>query len=244
MNTYETSDYQPIATGDKFKEAKILLVDDEQDVLDILRYNLEKEGYSVYTCNNGASAIEMAKELKPRLIVLDVMMPYLDGIETCIKLRKNPETERSMIAFLSARSEEYTKIACLEAGADYFINKPIKPRLLLSHVRALLRRYFLLNEAEVNRIIKVNDVILNLETYQCQVKDRIIELTKKEFELLHLFMKNPQKVLTREEIFRKVWGNDVVVGKRTIDVHISRLREKIGKTCIIAVKKVGYRFSS
>ncbi len=225
-----------------FADAKILLVDDEQDILDILSYNLKKEGYQVHTCMNGIQATQQAKIIKPQVIILDIMMPEMDGVEACKNLKEIPELRDSMIAFLTARSEEYSEIACLEAGADDFIRKPVRPRLFLTHVKALLRRYYLSTTPETPQIIKVGDLTVNPETYKVQRNNKDIYLTKKEFSLLSLLISKPQKVFLRNEIYSKVWGYDILVGERTIDVHISKLREKIGKDYIITIKKVGYKF--
>lgn len=225
------------------QDVVILVVDDESDITDILSYNLKKEGFNVHTCNNGLDAINKAKQLMPQLIVLDIMMPEMDGVEACKRIKAIPDLKNIMIAFLTARSEEYTEIACLEAGADDFIKKPLRPRLFISHVKALLRRYFLLNEIEKTTIIEVGDILINLETFQVLKEKQELVLTKKEFELLHLLMSKPGKVFLRDEIFGKVWGYEIIVGDRTIDVHISKLRDKLGKDYISTVKGVGYRFA-
>lgn len=222
-------------------EQKILLVDDEQDILEFLSYNLKKEGYSVFTANNGKEAITIAKKVTPDLIILDVMMPDMDGIETCRGLREIPELKNVMIAFLTARSEDYSQIAGFDVGADDYINKPIKPRVLISRIKALLRRA---TGTESNKIDKVDTggIKIDRERYVIEKNGVEINLPKKEFELLALLASKPGKVFTREVILDLVWGGDVVVGDRTIDVHIRKLREKIGEDFIKTIKGIGYKF--
>lgn len=222
-------------------EQKILLVDDEQDILEFLSYNLKKEGYSVFTANNGKEAITIAKKVTPDLIILDVMMPDMDGIETCRGLREIPELKNVMIAFLTARNEDYSQIAGFDVGADDYINKPIKPRVLISRIKALLRRA---PGTEVNKIDKVDTggIKIDRERYVIEKNGVEINLPKKEFELLALLASKPGKVFTREVILDLVWGGDVVVGDRTIDVHIRKLREKIGEDFIKTIKGIGYKF--
>jgi len=222
--------------------SKVLLVDDEQDILDMLGYNLSKEGFEVFYAKNGKIAIEKAKEIKPEIIVLDIMMPEMDGVEACKKIKEVPDLQSTMVAFLTARSEEYTEIACLEAGADDFIKKPVRPRLFLTHIKALLRRYLLVNDVEQGRTIRLGNINLNVDTFQLFISGKEVYLTKKEFDVLHLLMKKPNKVFLRNDIYSHVWGEEVMVGERTIDVHVSKLREKIGAQHILTVKKVGYRF--
>jgi two-component system alkaline phosphatase synthesis response regulator PhoP len=224
-------------------DVSILIADDETDIVDILSYNLSKEGYNVYSSYNGIEAVKKAEEILPQLIVLDIMMPEMNGVEACKKIKASPALQNSMIAFLTARSEEYTEIACLEAGGDDFIKKPLRPRLFLSHVKALLRRYYLLNDQEKEVVLTHGDIELNLDNFQVLRSGEELVLTKKEFDLLHLLMSKPGKVFLRDEIFSKVWGYEIIVGDRTIDVHISKLREKIGKDLISTVKGVGYKFS-
>lgn len=224
-------------------DVSILIADDETDIVDILSYNLSKEGYNVYPSYNGIEAVKKAEEILPQLIVLDIMMPEMDGVEACKRIKSSPALQNSMIAFLTARSEEYTEIACLEAGGDDFIKKPLRPRLFLSHVKALLRRYYLLNDNEKEVILTHGDIELNLDNFQVTRAGEELILTKKEFDLLHLLMSKPGKVFLRDEIFSKVWGYEIIVGDRTIDVHISKLRDKIGKDLISTVKGVGYKFS-
>ncbi|MDP1747112.1 MAG: response regulator transcription factor [Bacteroidota bacterium] len=222
-------------------EQKILLVDDEQDILEFLSYNLKKEGYSVFTANNGKEAITIAKKVTPDLIILDVMMPDMDGIETCRGLREIPELKNVMIAFLTARNEDYSQIAGFDVGADDYINKPIKPRVLVSRIKALLRRA---TGTESNKIDKVDTggIKIDRERYVIEKNGVEINLPKKEFELLALLASKPGKVFTREVILDLVWGGDVVVGDRTIDVHIRKLREKIGEDFIKTIKGIGYKF--
>ncbi|MES2138957.1 MAG: response regulator transcription factor [Bacteroidota bacterium] len=222
-------------------EQKILLVDDEQDILEFLSYNLKKEGYSVFIANNGKEAITVAKKVTPDLIILDVMMPDMDGIETCRGLREIPELKNVMIAFLTARNEDYSQIAGFDVGADDYINKPIKPRVLISRIKALLRRG---TGTESNKTDKVDTggIKIDRERYVIEKNGVEINLPKKEFELLALLASKPGKVFTREVILDLVWGGDVVVGDRTIDVHIRKLREKIGEDFIKTIKGIGYKF--
>ncbi len=226
----------------KNSDYKILLVDDEPDILEFMGYNLRKEEYQVFTENNGLSAIEAAKKILPHLIILDVMMPGMDGMETCHELKKIPQLANSIIIFLTARSEDYSQMAGFEAGADDYVAKPVKPALLISRVKALLRRYSANVEAEETNTLEVGSIIIDNERYVVIKSDQEIVLPKKEFELLNLLASKPNKVFTREEIFSKVWGNNVVVGDRTIDVHVRKLREKIGIELIKTVKGVGYKF--
>ncbi len=221
---------------------KILLVDDEKDILEFLGYNLKKEGFRVFTARNGKDGIRIAKEENPQLIILDVMMPVMDGIETCNEIREIPELASTIVVFLTARGEDYSQIAGFEAGADDYITKPVKPKVLVSRIKALLRRY---KEPESQPvIIELKDFTINREKYLILKDDGEISLPKKEFELLVLLASKPDKVFTREEIFAKVWGNDVIVGDRTIDVHIRKIRAKLGLTSIKTVKGVGYKFES
>lgn len=223
---------------------KILIVDDEPDVLEFLEYNLKKAGYSVYSTQKGRDAIEKAKELKPHLILLDVMMPEMDGIEACEEMRRNKNLQHTIIAFLTARGEDYSQIAGFEAGGDDYITKPVKPKVLISRIKALLKRHR--EKAETgwgeDLIIKTADLTIDKEKYQVTKGDKELILPRKEFELLLLLISKPDKVFTREEIFSRVWGEDVVVGDRTIDVHIRKLREKIGDEHIKTVKGVGYKY--
>jgi len=224
----------------KKKDIKILLVDDEPDILEIVDYNLSAEGYQVITAENGLEAVKMAKKEKPQLIILDVMMPEMDGIEACEQIRRLPDLGDTIIAFLTARGEDYSQMAGFDAGADDYITKPIKPKVLVSKVKALLRR--LKEEDSATGVLKIGDLIINREEYKISLKGNEIILPRKEFELLSLLATKPGKVFKREEILDKVWGNEVVVGGRTIDVHIRKLREKIGDKSFKTVKGVGYKF--
>ncbi|WP_299398591.1 response regulator transcription factor [uncultured Gelidibacter sp.] len=224
----------------KNKDIKILLVDDEPDILEIIGYNLSAEGYQIITAENGVQAVKRAKKERPQLIILDVMMPEMDGIEACEQIRKIPELSNTIITFLTARSEDYSQMAGFDVGADDYITKPIKPKVLTSKVKALLRR---IKEEETSEaILKIGKLIINREEYKISNKGEEIILPRKEFELLSLLATKPNKVFKREEILEKVWGNEVVVGGRTIDVHIRKLREKIGDDCFKTVKGVGYKF--
>ena len=225
---------------------RILLVDDENDILEFLSYNLKNEGFEVLTCNDGQAALNIIDDFMPHLIVLDVMMPGMDGIETCEQIRLNPKFNKILITFLTARSEDYSQVAGLEAGADDYINKPIKPKVLVSRVKALLRR----KGSEVIQIdnnpglIEISDLKIDRESYQVTLDHDDILLPRKEFEILYLLASKPGKVYNREEIFDKIWGDDVVVGGRTIDVHIRKLRKKLGRDYIVTVKGIGYKFNS
>lgn len=224
----------------KKKDILILLVDDEPDILEIVGYNLSSEGYQVITADNGSDGVKLAKKHKPHLIILDVMMPEMDGIEACELIRKIPELEDTIIAFLTARGEDYSQMAGFEAGADDYITKPIKPKVLVSKVKALLRRYR--ENEKSSSIVNLGDITINREEYKISQGDEEMALPRKEFELLSLLASKPGKVFKREDILDKVWGNDIVVGGRTIDVHIRKLREKIGDEKIKTVKGVGYKF--
>lgn len=224
----------------KKKDIKILLVDDEPDILEIIGYNLSAEGYQIFTAENGVEAIEVAKKQIPHLIILDVMMPEMDGIEACEKMRNIPELSETMITFLTARGEDYSQVAGFEAGADDYITKPIKPKVLVSKVKALLRRFKEPEKVETN--IKLGNLVINREEYKIMKGKEEIILPRKEFELLALLASKPGKVFKREDILDAVWGNEVVVGGRTIDVHIRKLREKIGDDRFKTVKGVGYKF--
>src|SRR5690606_21684050 len=212
----------------KKRDIKILLVDDEPDILEIVGYNLSSEGYQVLTAKNGIDAIAKAKKELPHLIILDVMMPEMDGIEACEKIRKLPELNNAIITFLTARGEDYSQVAGFDAGADDYITKPIKPKLLVSKVKALLRRFKEEEKTEEDSIVKVGNIIINRDEYKIVKGNEEIILPRKEFELLSLLASRPGKVFKREDILDKVWGNEVIVGGRTIDVHIRKLREKIG----------------
>jgi two-component system alkaline phosphatase synthesis response regulator PhoP len=223
----------------KKKEIKILLVDDEQDILEIVGYNLAQEGYQIVTAVNGKEAVQKAKKELPHLIIMDVMMPEMDGMEACEHIRKMPELSNVIVAFLTARSEDYSQVAGFEAGADDYIAKPIKPKVLVSKVKALLRR---LKEDEAKSdVLTVGNIEVNREEYKIIQGGKEIVLPRKEFELFYLLASKPGKVFKREEILDKVWGNEVVVGGRTIDVHIRKLREKIGDDLFKTIKGVGYK---
>ena len=216
---------------------KVLLIDDEPDILEILSYHLEKEGFLIKTAKNGVEGLEVARDFNPDLIVVDLMMPEMDGIETCMQIREDINLKNTLVALLTARSEDYSQIAGFESGADDYITKPIKPRVLVSRIKALLRRKEVKNTTE-----KVSDELsIDIEKYVAIVKGEEKLLPKKEFELLALLFSKPGKVFTREVILNKVWGDDIVVGDRTIDVHIRKLREKIGDSYIKTVKGVGYK---
>lgn len=222
------------------KKEKILLVDDEADILEIVGYNLKKEGYTVFTADNGKTAINVAIEEKPDLIILDVMMPEMDGMETCYQMRNIPSLKNTLITFLSARGEDYSQIAGFDAGADDYITKPVKPRVLVSKVKAILRRKGSTEQAMKD--IEAGGISIDRERYVIKQNDAEINLPKKEFELLSLLMSKPGKVYTREVIMNQIWGGEVVVGDRTIDVHIRKLREKLGEELIKTIKGVGYKF--
>ncbi|MFT7065684.1 MAG: two-component system alkaline phosphatase synthesis response regulator PhoP [Sediminicola sp.] len=222
-------------------EIRILLVDDEPDILEIVGYNLSAEGYEIFTASNGVEAVSRAKKKKPHLIIMDVMMPEMDGIEACGIIRNTQGLENTIITFLTARGEDYSQVAGFDAGADDYITKPIKPKVLVSKVKSLLRR--LKDEAEDSEdITRVGSIVINREEYKIVNKGVEIILPRKEFELLALLASKPSKVFKREVILDKVWGNEVVVGGRTIDVHIRKLREKIGEEHFKTVKGVGYKF--
>ncbi|MCD4835121.1 MAG: response regulator transcription factor [Bacteroidales bacterium] len=226
------------------KDFRILLVDDEPDILEFLSYNINKEGYEVHTAQNGKEAIEKAKKINPHLILLDVMMPEMDGIETCEILRQNKNFKNTIIAFLTARGEDYSQIAGFDAGGDDYITKPVKPKVIVSRIKALLKRFKDVNEDEKgeNLIIKQSNLIIDREKYIVIKDGEELILPKKEFELLVLLITKPDRVFTRDEIFSAVWGDNIIVGDRTIDVHIRKLREKIGEGHIKTIKGVGYKF--
>tara|TARA_B110000914_G_scaffold225196_1_gene245174 strand:- start:216 stop:902 length:687 start_codon:yes stop_codon:yes gene_type:complete len=219
---------------------KILLVDDEPDVLEVLSYNLSKIGYQIFTASDGSKAIDKAIEIKPQLIIMDVMMPNMDGIEACEIIRKNPEHNNTTIMFLTARGEDYSQVAAFDAGADDYVTKPIKPKILMSKVKSLLRRLVNLDLNE--EPIQIGNLLIDRETYNVTYNNKLISLPRKEFELLFLLASKPEKVIKREKIMEKVWGLDVIVGDRTIDVHIRKLREKFGDDYIKTIKGVGYKF--
>lgn len=220
---------------------KILIVDDEPDILDFLSYNLHREGFDVVTAASGKQALEMALKTHPQLIILDIMMPEMDGVEVCRRLRANPDFDKTPITFLTARDEDISQINALDVGGDDYITKPIKPQVFISRIKALLRR----NKTEVienEHLIKIADLEIDKEKMRVLRGTEIIDLPRKEFELLLLLVSKPGKVFTREEIYNKIWGSDVIVGDRTIDVHIRKLREKIGVENIKTFKGIGYKF--
>ena len=219
---------------------KILVVDDEEDILEFLSYNLRAEGYDVIVADNGILAIELAKQEQPSLIILDVQMPDMDGITTCEKIREIPSLKETVVTFLTARSEDYSQIAGFEAGADDYITKPIRPKVLVSRVKALLKRRGVTKDTKA--IIELGDIVIDKEKHLTTYKGQEVIFAKKEFKLLKLLISKPGKVFTREEILDKVWGTDIVVGDRTIDVHIRKLREKLADHYIKTVKGVGYKF--
>jgi two-component system alkaline phosphatase synthesis response regulator PhoP len=227
----------------KKTEIKILLVDDDIDILEVISYNLIQEGYQVITAENGKEALKQAKKHLPHLIIMDVMMPEMDGIEACEQIRKIPELQNVLLTFLTARNEDYSQVAGFEAGADDYINKPIKPKVFISKIKSLLRR-LKNNETTTDNssTLTVGDIEINRETYLITKGEEEIVLPRKEFELFYLLASKPGKVFKRDDILEKVWGNDVVVGGRTIDVHIRKLREKIGDDYFKTIKGVGYKF--
>jgi len=221
-------------------QTKILVIDDEEDVLNFITYNLRKEGYQVQTAENGKEGMETAMDFRPDLILLDVMMPDLDGIEVCRQLREKPEFDQTMIAFLTARGEDYTQVAALDHGGYDFIVKPIKPTVLLSRLMALLRRNKRFGD-DSNHTLEVGGLVLDQEKFTVALEGRMIELAKKEFQILELLMSSPGKVFSRQEIFRKIWDSEIIVGERTIDVHVRRIREKVGDDYIKTLKGIGYK---
>ncbi len=219
---------------------KILIADDEKDLVELLEYNLSKEGYEMYHAYDGKKALDVAKEVNPDLIILDIMMPEYDGVEVCEILRSMPQFQNTLIVFLTARSEDFTQIVCYENGGDDYIVKPIKPKVLISRIKAIFRRN-MGSVAEDRETITIGDIKVNLEEFQVYKEEEKVALAKKEFELLVLLISKPGKLFTREEIFNKIWGSDQFIGDRTIDVHIRKLREKIGNSFIKTVKGMGYK---
>lgn len=224
----------------KKEDIKILLVDDEPDILEIIRFNLDKEGYQVSMASNGIEALEVAKKFLPHLIILDVMMPELDGIETCERLRQDDRFQETIVMFLTARGEDYSYVAAFDAGADDYVTKPVKPKVLVSKVKGLLRRFK--KKEATSSLLEFKNLIIDREAYKVLLKGKELSIPRKEFELLHLLASKPGKVFKREKIMDNVWGSDVVVGDRTIDVHIRKLREKIGDNFFKTIKGVGYKF--
>jgi len=224
----------------KKENTKILLVDDEPDIVEIIRFNLEKEGYQVSTACNGQEAIDVAEKVNPHLIILDIMMPVLDGIEACERLRQNPKFSDTVIMFLTARGEDYSYVAAFDAGADDYTTKPVKPKVLVSKVKGLLRRF---KDKETDQTkLEFKNLIIDRDEYKIIFHDKEFTIPRKEFELFFLLASKPGKVFKREKIMEKIWGSDVVVGDRTIDVHIRKLREKIGDQYFKTIKGVGYTF--
>lgn len=224
---------------------KILLVDDEPDIIEFLSYNLKKEGYQIFTAKEGKQALNKAQQIIPHLILLDIMMPEMDGIETCEQIRSIASLNNTLIAFLTARGEDYSQIAGFNAGADDYISKPIKPKVLISRIKALLKRhndYKLDSQNNNEEIVKKGNILIDKNNYRVTVNDEPVNLTRKEFDILLLLISKQDKVFSRDEIFSSVWGENVVVGDRTIDVHIKKLREKIGDEHIITFKGFGYKF--
>jgi two-component system, OmpR family, alkaline phosphatase synthesis response regulator PhoP len=224
------------------QKTKVLIVDDEPDIIEILSYNLQKEGYEVATADDGIKAVKIASKFNPDLILLDIMMPHQDGVETCRQIREIPELKNTYIIFLTARSEEYSEVAAFDVGADDYITKPIKPRALMSRIAALMRREF--KKEQENIQIKIKDLIIDKTSYNIDKNGEIIVLPKKEFELLYFLAKNPNMVFSRDELLLNIWGSDVYVLARTVDVHIRKVREKIGEDYITTVKGVGYKFEN
>lgn len=220
---------------------RILVVDDEQDILELLQYNLSKEGFEVRTVNDARQAVAEAKSFLPSLILLDIMMPYQDGVETCRQLRQVPQLQGALILFLTARSEEYSEVAAFEVGADDFITKPIKPRALVSRIQALFRRNASSQTSDEGKTF-VNDIVIDRESYTVSKAGTAIAFPKKEFELLAFLAAHPNKVFTRDDLLHHIWGTDVYVLARTVDVHVRKVREKIGEGYITTVKGVGYKF--
>ena len=228
----------------EYEDYKILLVDDEPDIIEFMTYNLKKEGFKVYSVNNGVDAVKTAREIRPHIILLDIMMPGMDGVETCEEIRKIPPLNKTIVAFLTARGEDYSQIAGFDAGGDDYITKPIKPKVLLGRIKALLKRYHSsADEMEMaGQMTSKEGFVVDRERYVVVKDGKDIVLPKKEFELLNMLISRPEKVFTREEIFQSVWGDKIIVGDRTIDVHIRKLREKIGEEYIKTIKGVGYKF--
>lgn len=246
MHSAETLPYLSTRPMDPMENnIKVLIVDDEPDILEFLDYNLSRNGFDVIQASNGTDAVKMADDEIPDLILLDIMMPGMDGVETCYELRRNDKLKNSIIAFLTARNEEYSEIAGLEAGADDYIQKPIRPRLLLSRIKALMRRKDSGRSAAItSSVLDFGALKIDPRSFQITIDEEVITLAKKEFEVLMLLASQPGKVFTREEMFQKVWGYSVPIASRTIDVHISKLREKVGERYIKTLKGVGYKLES
>jgi two-component system, OmpR family, alkaline phosphatase synthesis response regulator PhoP len=224
------------------RKHKVLIVDDEPDIVELLEYNLTKEGYDVQTASNGKKALNIAKTFVPDLVLLDIMMPEMDGVETCRQLRERQEMSNAFIIFLTARAEEYSEIAAFEVGADDYLTKPIRPRALMSRINALFRRDVQKTSPEEHDVIRIADFVIDRTSYTLTKNSELINLPKKEFELLYFLASNPNKVFNRDDLLHHIWGADVYVLARTVDVHIRRVREKIGEDYITTVKGVGYKF--
>jgi two-component system, OmpR family, alkaline phosphatase synthesis response regulator PhoP len=220
---------------------KVLVVDDEEPILELLKYNLEKQGYDVKTASDGFQGVDIAKRFHPDLVLLDIMMPKMDGVETCRQIRAIPELQNAFVVFLTARAEEYSEVAAFDVGADDYITKPIKPRALMSRISALFRRDSKKKNASAQ--IKIGELVIDRTSYTIKVKGKEISLPKKEFELLFFLAQNPNKVFSRDDLLQNIWGSDVYVLARTVDVHIRKVREKIGDDYITTVKGVGYKFN-
>ena len=223
------------------KNTKILVVDDEQDILELIRHSLNKEGYEVYVAANGQQGVDKARKVKPHLILMDVMMPVMDGMEACRQLKEDPETSEIAIIFLTARSEEFAELAGFEAGADDYISKPIRSRVLLSRIKAILRRQSAPTEEEIAKM-KFDNLVIDRERFVVEYNGKVIQFPRKEFELLSFLATKPGRVFSRDEILENVWGNEVLVVDRTIDVHVRKIREKLEDNYIFTVKGVGYKF--
>jgi two-component system alkaline phosphatase synthesis response regulator PhoP len=223
------------------ENTKILLVDDEPDILEFMEYNLKKEGYTTFLARNGQEAVDVAKKIKPHLVILDIMMPVMDGIEACRQLRSHHDFKNTVITFLTARNEDYSQIAGFDVGADDYISKPIKPRVLISRIKALLRRF---NTDGSEEVVRIGSLEIDREKYAVTKDGVELVFPRKEFELLSLLISKPGKVFTRDEIMTRVWGDDIIVGDRTIDVHIRKIREKLGDESIKTIKGVGYKFDT
>lgn len=229
------------------KDTKILIVDDEPDIVEFLTYNLKKEGFNIFSASNGREALKLAPQIMPHLILLDVMMPDMDGIETCEKIRENSIHEDTLIVFLTARAEDYSQIAGFQAGGDDYITKPVKPKVLVTRLKAIIKRYGFRTGGIQNQsedILKFNNLIIDSEKHLVFLGEKEMMLPRKEFRLLQLLTSKPSRVFTRDEIFDKLWGSDIFVGDRTIDVYIRKLREKIGDSKIVTIKGVGYKFEA
>ncbi|MCS6833472.1 MAG: response regulator transcription factor [Flammeovirgaceae bacterium] len=224
------------------KSFKVLVVDDEPDIVEILTYNLEKEGYEVKSASDGKMAVEKAKKMRPDLILMDIMMPVMDGVEACRLIKEIPELKDTYVIFLTARAEEYSEVAAFDVGADDYIHKPVKPRALMSRINAIFRRDVKGGKGSEKEVIKIGKFVIDKSSYTLHIDGKQVALPKKEFELLYFLAENPKKVFSRDDLLQNIWGSDVYVLARTVDVHIRRVREKIGNDYIKTVKGVGYKF--